>query len=85
MWQCKLRNLVAKFATYTSGDMLLLNLIQVSHGVNFWVRCASGNVCGSAFNIKGVFPWAGHWFTLPDTSLPASDGFSALPRRQEDL
>ena len=49
-------HLVAKFATYTSGAiwcpknatnasgaMLLLNLIP-SHGVNFWVRCASGNV-----------------------------------------
>ena len=52
----KWRHLVAKFATYTSGAiwcpknatnasgaMLLLNLIP-SHGVHFWVRCASGNV-----------------------------------------
>ena len=37
---CKWRHLVAKYATNASGAMLLLHLIQV----NFWVRCASGNV-----------------------------------------
>ena len=41
--QSKLCHLLAKFATNASGAMLLLNLIQVKE-VNFWVRCASGNV-----------------------------------------
>ena len=38
---CKWHHLVAKFATNESGAILLFNQ---SYGVNFWVRCASGNV-----------------------------------------
>ena len=34
MWQCKLRNLVAKFATNARGAMLLLNLIQVTESIS---------------------------------------------------
>ena len=41
MSQCKWRNLVAKFATIVSHVVAKFN---PSYGVNFWVRCASGNV-----------------------------------------
>ena len=47
----KWRHLVPKNATNASGAMLLPNLIP-SHRVNFWVRCASGNVLSVPVHIE---------------------------------
>ena len=68
--QCKWRHLVAQFGTNASGAIWWPNLQQMqevhvvvkfnpSHGVNFWVRCASGNVsfCFPFYLLKLGFWW----------------------------
>ena len=52
MWQCKLRNLVAKFATNASATRLLLNLIQVTEST-------SGPLC--LWGVKDIQNMAFEW------------------------
>ena len=71
--QCQWRHLVAKFGTNTS------------HGVNFWVRCASGNVysfwrCSS----QEFHTWTGrilrnHGISRDGTNLFFHPGFDGIP------
>ena len=69
--QCKWRHLVAKFATNAGAAMLF----NPSHGVNFWVHCASGNV----FKLSpAVFSFDFYQFSTFSSVLPSLSNFFQL-------